>query len=97
MAKTDAVMGWKSLDLGCVVRQPGSSRVFKTGDWRSQRPIVDKEKCIKCGLCWIYCPDLAVVPAEDGYYEINLDYCKGCGICAKQCPKDAISMVLEED
>ncbi|MEW5948487.1 MAG: pyruvate synthase subunit PorD [Thermodesulfobacteriota bacterium] len=97
MAKIDAVMGWKELDLGCVIRQPGSSRAFKTGDWRSQRPVVDRDKCIKCGLCWVYCPDLAMVPAEEGYYKVNLDYCKGCGICAKECPKDAITMILEED
>lgn len=97
MARIDAVIGWKSLDLGCVVRGRGTSRVFKTGDWRSQRPVVDKEKCVTCGLCWIYCPDLAVILAENGDYEVNLDYCKGCGICAKQCPKQAITMVLEED
>lgn len=96
MAKTDAVIGWKNLDLGCVVRQPGGSRAFKTGDWRSQRPVVDKEKCISCGLCYVYCPDLAIVFEGDDY-KVNLDYCKGCGICAKQCPKGAITMVLEED
>jgi len=38
-----------------------------------------------------------MVQAEEGYYKVNLDYCKGCGICAKECPKDAITMVLEED
>ncbi|NIO07336.1 MAG: pyruvate synthase subunit PorD, partial [Deltaproteobacteria bacterium] len=33
---------------------------------------------------------------EDGYFEPDLFYCKGCGICATECPKDAITMVEEE-
>ncbi len=97
MARIDALISWKKLDLGCVVREPGNSRLFKTGDWRSQRPVVDKEKCVKCGLCWVYCPDMAVVLTKTGDYQVNLDYCKGCGICAKECPKGAITMALEED
>ena len=55
---------------------------------------MDKDKCIKCGLCWIYCPDEAIF-IENGEYEINLDYCKGCGICSKECWTGAITMVDE--
>jgi pyruvate ferredoxin oxidoreductase delta subunit len=33
---------------------------------------------------------------ENGYYDVNLIYCKGCGICAEECPTDAIEMVMEE-
>ncbi|NIN93654.1 MAG: pyruvate synthase subunit PorD, partial [Anaerolineae bacterium] len=73
---------WKDLELGCAITEPGSSKQFKTGDWRSQRPVFDYDKCIKCGLCWIYCPDMALKLREDGFFEPDLDYCKGCGICA---------------
>ncbi len=76
--------------------EPGSSVKFRTGDWRSQRPVIDNEKCIKCGICWIYCPDMACIQTEDGFFEIDLEYCKGCGICAHECPKDAITIVPEE-
>lgn len=31
-----------------------------------------------------------------GYFECDLDYCKGCGICAKECPAKAIEMIREE-
>jgi len=34
---------------------------------------------------------------EEDYYIVDLYYCKGCGICAKECPTGAISMVLEKE
>jgi len=34
---------------------------------------------------------------EDGYTEPNLDYCKGCGICAKECPVQCIEMVRKSE
>jgi len=87
--------GWKSLPMGAVVVEPGSSLKYKTGDWRAFRPVVDKEKCVNCLFCWIYCPDAAIVRREK-WVEVNYDYCKGCGICAKECPKEAIRMVEEQ-
>jgi len=87
--------GWKSLLMGAVVVEPGSSLRYKTGDWRAFRPLVEKEKCVNCLFCWIYCPDAAIVRREK-WVEVNYDYCKGCGICAKECPKEAIRMVEEQ-
>jgi pyruvate ferredoxin oxidoreductase delta subunit len=96
MAVKDAIIGWKQLPHGCFVLEPGNSEKFKTGDWKSQRPVLDKEKCIKCAMCWIFCPEMAYTKNAEGFYIVNLDYCKGCGICSNECPKDAISMVPEE-
>lgn len=46
-----------------------------------------------CLLCWVSCPD-ACIGLEDGrVWGINLDYCKGCGICAEVCPRGAIVMI----
>jgi len=95
MKREEKKLGWKSLPMGAVVQEPGSSLKYKTGDWRAFRPVVDKEKCINCLFCWIYCPDAAIVRKEK-WVEINYDYCKGCGICAKECPKEAIRMVGEQ-
>jgi 2-oxoacid:acceptor oxidoreductase delta subunit (pyruvate/2-ketoisovalerate family) len=67
----------------------------ETGEWRSQRPVLDPEKCNRCGLCWMYCPDNAVVVEGDSF-KISYTYCKGCGICAKECPKGAILIEKEE-
>jgi pyruvate ferredoxin oxidoreductase delta subunit len=95
--KTGSDFTWKDMDVGNIVAEAGSAALRRTGDWRSQRPTIDREKCNKCGLCWLYCPDAAVEPLEDGYYEPDLFYCKGCGICARACPKDAITMIEEEE
>lgn len=34
--------------------------------------------------------------SEEKWYKVDLDFCKGCGICAHECPKKAITMALEE-
>ncbi len=53
--------------------------------------------CFSCDNCYGVCPDNAVLklgkPGE--LYAIDLDYCKGCGICVQECPSGAIEMVLE--
>ncbi|MEH6825579.1 MAG: 4Fe-4S binding protein [Motiliproteus sp.] len=64
------------------------------GDWRAERPVVDREKCVKCATCWIYCPVQCIVE-KPTWFDINLDTCKGCGICAQECPHRAISMIEE--
>ena len=48
--------------------------------------------CFHCDNCYSYCPDNAIIKHEDGTLEINYDYCKGCGICASECPCGAIKM-----
>lgn len=52
--------------------------------------------CFGCDNCFGVCPDNAVIKLEPGQYEFNYDYCKGCGVCAAECPCGAISMVPEE-
>ncbi len=95
MGKSESELTWKDLEIGSIVVEPGSASQYETGGWRSQRPIIDNEKCNKCGLCYIYCPEPAIEQEEDGYFMVDLYYCKGCGICATECPKDAITMVEE--
>ena len=50
--------------------------------------------CISCDHCVIYCPDLAVRRTGDGY-EVLTDYCKGCGLCVRECPTGSMKMVEE--
>ena len=90
-------IGWKDLKPGFVVTEPGSASSYKTGDWRSERPVRANERCIKCGICYIYCPEGCVKETEDGFFEADLYYCKGCGICAHECPRGVITMEEEKE
>jgi len=52
--------------------------------------------CFECDTCYGVCPDNAVIKLGPGKrYEINYDFCKGCGLCAEECPCGAIDMVKE--
>jgi 2-oxoacid:acceptor oxidoreductase delta subunit (pyruvate/2-ketoisovalerate family) len=53
--------------------------------------------CFSCDNCFGVCPDNAVIKlGPPGEYEIDLDFCKGCGLCVSECPSGAIMMVPEE-
>ncbi len=85
------------INTGAVITKPGSSKENKTSGWRTEKPEIDHDKCIKCGRCWEFCPDMAIkMRKKDGKAEVDYDYCKGCGICAMQCPVKCIKMVKEE-
>jgi pyruvate ferredoxin oxidoreductase delta subunit len=43
----------------------------------------------------LYCPEGCIEQNQDGYFEANLFYCKGCGICARECWPKVIKMVEE--
>lgn len=53
--------------------------------------------CTSCDNCLIFCPDAAVSrDGTTGRYTIDLTHCKGCGICAAECPRGALTLVAEE-
>ncbi|CAB4750673.1 unannotated protein [freshwater metagenome] len=53
--------------------------------------------CFECDNCFGVCPDNAIIKLGPGNgFEINLDYCKGCGICVSECPSSSIVMVPDK-
>ena len=53
--------------------------------------------CFECDNCFGVCPDNAIKKLGPGLgFEIDLDYCKGCGICVSECPASAIAMFPDE-
>jgi len=52
--------------------------------------------CFECDNCYGVCPDNAVIKLGPGKgFEFNYDYCKGCGVCAAECPCGSIAMQAE--
>ena len=93
----------KTRDCGqkTAMSWPCVGEAGRTGDWRTARPVLDPKKCIAaqknkvvCMQCWMYCPDNVVTKTAPP--TIDLEYCKGCGICVAVCPNDAIEMKPEQ-
>lgn len=61
-----------------------------------RKPIKDLNKCQRCGLCWIFCPEGAINKTERKEYEIDYTFCTGCLICEQICPFKAIKGIEEE-
>jgi len=86
--------------LELVRRQSSFEEVAQGLD--ESNALFEARRCLSCGNCfgcdncYGVCPDNAVLKVDeaDGY-AFDLDYCKGCGICAQECPCGAIEMIAE--
>jgi NADPH-dependent glutamate synthase beta subunit-like oxidoreductase len=62
-----------------------------------EQALAESERCFSCGACthcdncFQHCPDLAI-KRVDGGYAVLTDYCKGCGVCVKECPTGSMTM-----
>lgn len=74
----------------------GSMSENKTGSWKITQPKYDKEACTMCLTCWWACPEGCIYRTKDKM-QFDMSYCKGCGICANECPVDAIEMVRGDE
>lgn len=61
----------------------------------SLKPLIDKDKCIGCGICSKVCP-AATISIEDKTACVNEEFCRGCGACEQRCPVYAITMTKLE-
>jgi len=76
--------------------RPQRNATFKKYTTRTMRPVVDFDKCVKCAVCWLQCPDSVFDVTPDGYYDAFMEACCGCGVCEAVCPVEGcITMVNE--
>ena len=88
---------WQDITEGGLIPWPGNAQLFKTGDWRTMRPVWLEDKCKHCLLCVPVCPYISILINDDAKMTgIDYDHCKGCGVCVKTCSFKAIDFVLEE-
>ena len=83
---------YTDLTEGLQLYAGGTSRLFKTGEWRTNTPVLDPDKCRQCLLCAPVCPDSSIPVKNGKRLDFDYDHCKGCGICVKACPFGAITM-----
>lgn len=93
------LLTWKEVPKGGWLENPGNAVDYETGDWRSIKPIWIADNCIHCLRCWVFCPDASIMTKDGKMIGIDYKHCKGCGICANECPAKpkALEMVNESD
>jgi NADPH-dependent glutamate synthase beta subunit-like oxidoreductase len=109
LATADRLHPWYYSDAPAAVRpQLSAARRVSTFDevvqgLDEETAVFEARRCLSCGNCFEcdncygMCPDNAVIKLGPGLrFNVDLDYCKGCGICAAECPCGAIDMVPEQ-
>ena len=73
---------------------PNNSFTASVADWRIEKPIFNKDYCIDCQFCWVYCPDVSIVSRDKKMLGVDYDHCKGCAICVEVCPTNPKSLLM---
>ena len=73
----------------------GNSPERKTGNWRQFRPVLAVDKCTRCWICFVRCPEAAISLDADDYPTVDYDECKGCLLCVHECPTHAFTAEKE--
>jgi Pyruvate/2-oxoacid:ferredoxin oxidoreductase delta subunit len=78
---------------------PAETETSQEGTWDRERAMQEAKRCLSCGTCNLclqcvsYCPDASIrLDGEKDAVAVDLDHCKGCGICAFECPRGVITM-----
>ena len=90
---------WNEFEEGIVIKalsRGGRNEDFKRFTTRTMRPVIRFDTCIKCDLCWYSCPDECFDQTVDGLFDVNYNYCVGCGRCAEVCPVPNTVVMADE-
>jgi len=82
------------VEIGGAMPSDGNSATYITGTWRTERPAFDPSICTSCLICWVSCPDSSILVKNGKVVGIDAKHCKGCGICAKECPTKPVKAIV---
>jgi pyruvate ferredoxin oxidoreductase gamma subunit len=72
-----------------------NSPTRQTGSWRQFRPVLHPERCTRCWVCFVRCPEAAITLDRDNSPVVDYEVCKGCLLCVHECPTHAFSAEKE--
>ncbi len=71
-----------------------NSYTATVASWRVVKPVYNRDICIDCQNCWVWCPDTSIVSRDKQMLGIDYDHCKGCGVCVEVCPTNPKSLLM---
>jgi len=71
-----------------------SSYTATVASWRVIKPVYNRDICIDCQNCWVWCPDSSIISRDKQILGIDYDHCKGCGVCVEVCPTNPKSLLM---
>jgi len=71
-----------------------NSYTATVASWRIVKPVYNRDICIDCQNCWVWCPDTSIISRDKQMLGIDYDHCKGCGVCVEVCPTNPKSLLM---
>ena len=71
-----------------------NSYTATVASWRIIKPVYNRDICIDCQNCWVWCPDTSIISKDKQMLGIDYDHCKGCGVCVEVCPTNPKSLLM---
>ncbi len=71
-----------------------NSYTATVASWRVIKPVYNRDYCIDCQNCWVWCPDSSIISRDKQMLGIDYDHCKGCQVCSEVCPTNPKSLLM---
>ncbi len=71
-----------------------NSYTATVASWRVLKPVYNRDICIDCQNCWVWCPDTSIISRDKQMLGIDYDHCKGCSVCVEVCPTNPKSLLM---